>query len=100
MAESNGSKGKDWRELCSEASREPDSEKLVSLVHQIPQAFDESDQDSIRPKRLVAAPSASVIAHTQNHSARPDDIDSAFSSTGPASLNAAHQNQHQHDDED
>jgi hypothetical protein len=46
MAES---KGKDWRELCAAAAQEPDSEKLVSLVNQILQAFDERDQKSSSP---------------------------------------------------
>jgi hypothetical protein len=41
------SKGKDWRELCAEVAEEPDSEKVVSLVHQILQAFDECDQKVI-----------------------------------------------------
>jgi hypothetical protein len=44
MAES---KGKDWRELCAAAAQEPDSEKLVSLVNQILQAFDERDQEPL-----------------------------------------------------
>ncbi|MFZ0802462.1 MAG: hypothetical protein WBQ09_09645 [Terriglobales bacterium] len=35
---------KDWRELCAAAAKEPDSEKVVSLVHQILRAFDERDQ--------------------------------------------------------
>ncbi len=35
---------KDWRELCAEAAEEPDSERVVSLVHQILLAFDECDQ--------------------------------------------------------
>ncbi len=44
------SKCKDWRELCAAAAEEPDSEKLVSLVNQILQAFDERDQElSTRP---------------------------------------------------
>ena len=51
MAESNGSSGTDWRELCAAASEEPDSEKLVSLVHQILQTFDELDLESSRPPR-------------------------------------------------
>ncbi len=38
------SKGKDWRELCAEAAEEPDSEKVVTLVNQILEAFDEDDQ--------------------------------------------------------
>jgi hypothetical protein len=51
MAENDG---KDWRELCAAAAEEPDSEKLVSLVNQILQAFDERDQGVIlsgRPLR-------------------------------------------------
>lgn len=36
--------GTDWRELCAAAVKEPDSEKLVSLVNQILQAFEERDQ--------------------------------------------------------
>jgi hypothetical protein len=44
------SKGKDWRELCAAAAEEPDSEKLVSLVNQILQTFDERDRQlSTRP---------------------------------------------------
>ena len=44
------SKGKDWRELCAAAAEEPDSEKLVSLVSQILEAFDARDQElSTRP---------------------------------------------------
>ena len=35
---------KDWRELCAEAAEEPDSEKLVSLVNQILQVFDDRDK--------------------------------------------------------
>jgi hypothetical protein len=41
--------GKDWRELCAEAAEEPDSEKVVSLVNQILQAFDECDQKGCAP---------------------------------------------------
>jgi hypothetical protein len=46
MAESNGAEsiGKDWRDLCAAAVEEPDPEKLVSLVNQILQAFDEGDR--------------------------------------------------------
>jgi hypothetical protein len=39
--------GKDWRELCAAAAIEPDSEKLVNLVQQILQAFDERDQAAL-----------------------------------------------------
>jgi hypothetical protein len=45
----DASKGKHWRELCAEVAEEPDSEKVVSLVNQILQAFDECD-----PKKVVA----------------------------------------------
>jgi hypothetical protein len=38
---------KDWRELCAAAVIEPDSERLVSLVHQILQALDEGDHAAI-----------------------------------------------------
>ncbi len=48
------SKGKDWRELCAEVAEEPDSEKVVSLVHQILQAFDEYDQKIIAPVRQTS----------------------------------------------
>ncbi len=34
----------DWRELCTAAAKEPDSEKVISLVHQILRAFEERDQ--------------------------------------------------------
>jgi hypothetical protein len=46
----DASKGKDWRELCAEVAEEPDSERVISLVNQILQAFDECDQ-----KKVVAA---------------------------------------------
>jgi len=39
--------GKDWRELCAAAAIEPDPEKLVTLVQQILEAFDERDQASL-----------------------------------------------------
>jgi hypothetical protein len=52
MAES---KGKDWRELCAAAAQEPDSEKLVSLVNQILQAFDERDQEVIVSTRPLGS---------------------------------------------
>jgi hypothetical protein len=52
MAES---KGKDWRELCAAAAQEPDSEKLVSLVNQILQAFDERDQEVILSTRPLGS---------------------------------------------
>jgi len=34
----------DWRELCAQAAREPDSEKLVGLVNQILQVFEDRDK--------------------------------------------------------
>jgi hypothetical protein len=45
MVESdNTDTNKDWRELCAEVVDETDSRKVVSLVNQILQAFDERDQ--------------------------------------------------------
>ena len=41
--------GRDWKQLCAAASEEPDSEKLVSLVHQIIQAFNEDDDRKKNP---------------------------------------------------
>jgi hypothetical protein len=38
MAENNQ---EDWRELCAAAAKEPDSDKLFSLVNQILEAFDD-----------------------------------------------------------
>ena len=46
MAENNNNDRKGWRELCAAASDEPDPDKLVSLVHQILQAFEDSDAES------------------------------------------------------
>jgi hypothetical protein len=45
------SKGKDWRELCAEAAEEPDSQRVVSLVNQILQAFDDCDQNATAVSR-------------------------------------------------
>jgi hypothetical protein len=47
--ESHGRDGRDWKQLCAAASQEPDSEKLVSLVHQILQAFNEQDDEKKNP---------------------------------------------------
>ena len=50
---------KDWRELCAAAAEEPDSEKLISLVNQILEAFDTRDQAVARarqPKQLCRQP--------------------------------------------
>jgi hypothetical protein len=44
------SSGKHWRELCAEASEEPDSERVISLVNQILRAFEECDQRLSTPK--------------------------------------------------
>jgi hypothetical protein len=41
MAENNRA---DWRELCAAAAEEPDSEKLVSLVNQILDVFDDQQK--------------------------------------------------------
>jgi hypothetical protein len=38
MVESNR---EDWRELCAAAAKEPDSDKLFSLVNRILEAFDD-----------------------------------------------------------
>jgi hypothetical protein len=46
----DSSNGKHWRELCAEASEEPDSERVISLVNQILQAFEEGDQRVSIPK--------------------------------------------------
>jgi glucose-6-phosphate dehydrogenase assembly protein OpcA len=35
--------GKDWRELCAAAAKEPDSKKLVSLINQILEALEKRD---------------------------------------------------------
>jgi hypothetical protein len=45
---------KDWRALCAAASEEPDTEKLLALVHQILRAFDESDQKRMSPPGAFA----------------------------------------------
>ncbi len=37
----------DWRELCAAAASEPDSEKLISLVAQILEAFDDQQKKPI-----------------------------------------------------
>jgi hypothetical protein len=50
MPETNS---KDLRELCAAAAAELDSEKLINLVNQILQAFDERDQKS--KSRLITA---------------------------------------------
>lgn len=49
MAESiqPGRKEEHWRELCAAAAVEPDSDKLVSLVEQILEAFDEEEHDRV-----------------------------------------------------
>jgi hypothetical protein len=36
----------DWRELCAAAAKEPDSDKLFSLVNQILKAFDDRQEGS------------------------------------------------------
>jgi len=49
MAENNR---EDWRELCAAAAKEPDSDKLFSLVNQILEAFDEDRPKSIVPGQM------------------------------------------------
>jgi len=56
MTESNA---KNWRELCAAAVNEKDSEKLVSLVAQILQAFDEGDH-AISPPGVCGEPEYEV----------------------------------------
>jgi hypothetical protein len=36
----------DWRQLCAQASQEADSDRLLSLVNQILDAFEKRDQES------------------------------------------------------
>jgi hypothetical protein len=55
--DTNKGNGKDWRELCAEAAHEPDSERVVSLVNQILEAFDECDQNVMPPQRQAGMPS-------------------------------------------
>ena len=45
MADRDESNGTGWKELCVAASEEPDSQKLLSLVNQIIQAFDENEEE-------------------------------------------------------
>jgi hypothetical protein len=49
MAENNRA---DWRELCAAAAKEPDSEKLVSLVNQILDVFEDRQKESPLPNLL------------------------------------------------
>ncbi len=51
MAERNS---KDWRELCAAAAKELDSEKLISLVEQILQEFEDGDQQLAVPRPITA----------------------------------------------
>jgi hypothetical protein len=44
--------GKDWRELCTAAAEEPDPGKLISLVHQILEVFEERERRSALPEQL------------------------------------------------
>jgi hypothetical protein len=37
---------KNWRELCAEAAKEADSDKLLSLISQILQALEERDRQA------------------------------------------------------
>jgi hypothetical protein len=55
--DTNKGNGKDWRELCAEAAHEADSERVVSLVNQILEVFDECDQKVTSPQRQAGIPS-------------------------------------------
>ncbi len=59
MAENNNCGRKGWRELCAAASQEPDSDRLVSLVHQILRAFEDSDAEPDRSPAPECFPRAS-----------------------------------------
>ena len=63
MAE-NKSNGADWRELCAAASEEPDSDRLVSLVHQILQVFEELDPEPGRSRARFSTASNDGTAHS------------------------------------
>jgi hypothetical protein len=52
---------RDWRTLCAEAAEEPDSERVVTLVNQILQAFDEQDQKSASLNRSSGVSAANEI---------------------------------------
>lgn len=58
----DASTGKDWRELCAEAAEEPDSEKVVSLVRRILQAFDECDERALSPAPQSRQPKLARMA--------------------------------------
>jgi hypothetical protein len=47
----------DWRELCAAAAKELDSEKLISLVNQILQEFDECEPGALLSPRSTPATS-------------------------------------------
>lgn len=64
MSGNNKSNGKDWRELCAAASEEPDSDRLVSLVHQILQAFEELDLEPGGSQRRFPTASNNGIARS------------------------------------
>src|SRR5271155_3354661 len=45
MVAGNSKTDKDWRQLCAEVLDETDPRRMVSLVNQILEAFDERDQN-------------------------------------------------------
>jgi hypothetical protein len=45
---------KKWRDLCVAAAKEPDSEKLASLVTQILQTFEEGDDQDLTLRKTGA----------------------------------------------
>jgi hypothetical protein len=45
---------KKWRDLCVAAVKEPDSEKLASLVTQILQTFEEGDDQALTLRKTGA----------------------------------------------
>ena len=72
-----GSERRDWRELCAAAATETDSEKVVSLVNAIIEAFDERE-------RGVSLP---TLPPGEGAAGRDD-----------SQLQATGQNQHEQDD--
>jgi hypothetical protein len=50
-----------WRELCAAAAIEPDSDKLVSLVEQILEAFDEDEHGRVDSRSRSLQPRQSTF---------------------------------------
>ena len=53
-------KDEDWRVIAAQASKENDSEKLMHLVAQLCQSFDERDK-KLKEKRARSAASTSFL---------------------------------------